>query len=83
MFAFERNGGTNKNGYSLVVLNATKSTPATPASRAPRCRSSLRPGLVLEDALSGDTWTVAGDGTVDVSVEAMSTVILVPSGDVG
>jgi alpha-amylase len=32
--------------------------------------------------LGGGTWTVAGDGTIDISVEAMSAVVLVPAGDV-
>jgi hypothetical protein len=32
--------------------------------------------------LTGDTWTVAGDGTIDVTVGAMKAVILVPQGDV-
>jgi hypothetical protein len=37
---------------------------------------------VLEDVLTGDTWTVAGDGTIDVTVNAMAAVILVPESDV-
>jgi alpha-amylase len=39
------------------------------------------PGTVLKDALSGDTFTVADDGTIDVMVEPMRGVILVPESD--
>jgi alpha-amylase len=82
IFAFERNGGTSKNGYSLVVLNSNQVHPSRTAFEGNAMPVLAPPGTVLEDVLGGGTWTVAGDGTIDISVEAMSAVVLVPAGDV-
>ncbi|KIG16532.1 Maltodextrin glucosidase [Enhygromyxa salina] len=82
LFAFERTGGTNKNSYSLVVLNSNQVHASHTGFEGAAMPVSAPPGLVLEDALSGNSFTVAGDGTIDVTVEAMSAVILVPAGDI-
>ena len=82
MFAFERNGGTNKNGYSLIVLNTNQVHESHTGFEGAAMPVIAPPGTVLEDVLTGDTWTVAGDGTLDVAVAAMNAVILVPEGDV-
>ncbi|MFO7561915.1 MAG: alpha-amylase family glycosyl hydrolase [Enhygromyxa sp.] len=82
IFAFERNGGTSKNGYSLVVLNSNQAHESHTGFEGAAMPVLAPPGTVLEDVLSGETWTVASDGTLDVSVEPMSAVILVPAGDV-
>ncbi len=82
IFAFERNGGTNKNGYSLVVINSNQVHPSRTAFEGATMPVIAPAGTVLEDVLSGESWTVANDGTIDVTVDAMSAVILVPAGDV-
>lgn len=82
IFAFERNGGTNKNGYSLVVINSNRMHASHTGFEGNAMPVIAPPGTVLEDVLSGDTWTVDAAGTVDVSVAPMSAVILVPASDV-
>jgi glycosidase len=82
IFAFERNGGTNKNGYSLVVINSNRTHASHTAFEGSAMPVIAPPGTVLEDLLSGETWTVDAAGAVDVSVSPMSAVILVPEGDV-
>jgi glycosidase len=82
IFAFERNGGTSKNGYGLVVINSNRMHASQTAFEGAAMPVIAPPGTVLEDVLSGETWTVSDAGTVNVSVEAMSAVILVPEGDV-
>jgi len=82
IFAFERNGGTNKNGYSLVVINSNREHDSHTGFEGARMPVIAPAGTVLEDLLSGERWTVDDAGTVDVSVAPMSAVILVPEGDV-
>jgi len=82
IFAFERNGGSNKNGYSLVVINSNQIHPSRTGFEGAGMPVIAPPGTVLEDVLSGATWTVATDGTVDITVAAMSAAVLVPAGDV-
>src|SRR5690606_35640993 len=84
IFAFERNGGTTKNGYSLVVLNSNQVHASRTAFEGSTMPVLAPPGTVLVDVLnnSGNSWTVADDGTIDITVDAMSAVILVPQGDV-
>ncbi len=81
MFAFERNGGSSSNGYSLVVIN-TNQVHASHTQFEGNSMPVLAPvGTVLKDALTGDTVTVAGDGTIEVMVEPMRGMILVPEAD--
>jgi glycosidase len=82
IFAFERNGGSTKNGYSLVVFNSNQVHASHTGFEAAAMPVLAPAGTVLEDVLTGDTWTVAGDGTIDVTVNAMAAVILVPESDV-
>ncbi len=82
IFAFERNGGTNRNRYSLMIFNSNQVHPSRTAYEGAAMPVAAPPGLVLEDVLSGQTWTVADDGTLDVTVDAMSAVILVPQDEV-
>ena len=82
IFAFERNGGTEKNGYSLVVLNSNQVHSSHTGFEGATMPVIAPAGTVLEDVLSGTQWTVASDGTIDVSVEAMSAALLVPASDV-
>lgn len=84
IFAFERNGGTTKNGYSLVVLNSNQVHASRTAFEGSTMPVLAPPGTVLVDVLNngGNSWTVADDGTIDITIDAMSAVILVPQGDV-
>ena len=82
IFAFERNGGTNKNGYSLVVFN-TNQVHASHTGFEGNAMPVLAPsGTVLEDLLSGQTWTVDGNGEVDITLDAMTAAVLVPQSDI-
>jgi alpha-amylase len=81
VFAFERNGGTSSNGYSLVVIN-TNQVHASHTSFEGNAMPVLAPaGTVLKDALTGDTFAVSDQGTIEVMIEPMRGVILVPEGD--
>lgn len=82
IFAFERNGGSSNNGYSLVVINSNQIHPSRTGFEGATMPVLAPPGTVLEDVLSGATWTVSGESTVDITVAAMSAAILVPAGDV-
>jgi alpha-amylase len=81
VFAFERNGGTSSNGYALVVLNSNQIHPSHTGFMGNAMPVLAPVGTVLKDALTGDTFTVASDGTIDVTVEPMRGVILVPEND--
>ena len=81
LFAFERNGGTSSNGYSLVVINSNQAHASHTSFGGNAMPVLAPPGTELRDALSGDSFTVAGDGTIEVSVEPMRGVILVPAVD--
>lgn len=81
MFAFERNGGTSSNGYALIVIN-TNQVHASHTGFQGAAMPVLAPaGTSLKDAITGNTYTVAGDGTIDVMLEPMTGVILVPEAD--
>lgn len=81
IFAFERNGGTSSNGYSLVVIN-TNQAHASHTSFEGNAMPVLAPaGTMLKDALTGDTFAVSDQGTIEVMVEPMRGVILVPEAD--
>ncbi|NVB37681.1 alpha amylase C-terminal domain-containing protein [Pseudenhygromyxa sp. WMMC2535] len=81
IFAFERNGGNSANGYALVVINSNQSHASRTAYEG-EVMSVLAPaGTVLKDAISGETWTVGGDGSLDITLDPMTGVILVPQSD--
>lgn len=81
IFAFQRNGGTSGNGYSLMVFNTNQVHDSHTGFEGAAMPVIAPAGTVLKDALTGDTWTVASDGTVDVSLPPMSAVVLVPESD--
>lgn len=85
VFGFERTGGDAGASYALVVLNTNeqhKSTSADTSSMA----VSLAPGTALVDVLNPGSppasYTVAGDGTLKITLDPQSAVILVPSSQV-
>ncbi|MGE5181386.1 MAG: alpha-amylase family glycosyl hydrolase, partial [Acidobacteriota bacterium] len=79
IFAFERNDVGNE--MALVVLNASTQTSETCANTGNTClHTSFPPGTTLVDVMptsDGKTYTVAGDGTLDITVPARSGRVLV------
>ena len=81
IFAFER---VSPNDKALVVLNtgdqASSETCATVADGGSCMHTSFAPGTKLKDIMpgtDGQTFTVAADGTIDVTVVARSGRVLV------
>jgi hypothetical protein len=81
IFAFERDAPTET---AVVVLNTgtqATSESCAPASEGGACmHTSFPPGTVLHDVMPGaddQTFTVAADGTLDVTVAARSGRVLV------
>jgi len=81
IFAFERSAGSEQT--AIVVLNASQQTSETcaPTTEGGLCmKTSLPGGTQLVDVMpgsDGQTFTVRGDGTVDVMVPARSGRVLV------
>ena len=81
IFGFERVDGANQT--ALVVLNASTQSSETcaPVAEGGAClRTSFPPGTTLKDIMPGSdgkTFTVAGDGTVDVTVAARDGRVLI------
>jgi len=74
--AFERK--TADGGYALVAINA-QGAHASHTSFGGTAMSVTSPaGTVLVDVLSGDTLTVAADGTLNVELEPYQARILIP-----
>lgn len=81
IFAFERTAAGDET--ALVVLNSSQQSSETcaPVSEGGAClKTSLPAGSTLKDVMPGSdgmTFTVKGDGTVDVTVPARSGRVLV------
>jgi len=80
-FAFERTGGDAGDAYALVVFNTHPGHESTPGWNGPL---KIAPGTVLVDVLSADqkTYTVAADGTLAITLPAMSGALLIPQSQV-
>lgn len=76
--AFERTDGTH---YALVVINAQGNHPSSTTFEGNAMAVNAAAGSVLADALTGDRFTVAADGTVAVGVEPFQARILVPEAE--
>ena len=81
IFAFERNGGTKSNGYSIVVINTHQHQSSATEYEGNAMEVLAPPGTTLRDALTGESYTVSDEGTLVVSVDSVSAVILVPDTD--
>ncbi len=75
---FERVSGAS---YALVVINAQGNHPSRTAFEGVAMATTAAPGSVLADVLSGDRFTVAPDGTLDVEVAPFAARILVPDAE--
>lgn len=84
IFAFERTGGDAGGNYALVVLNTNQSHDSRTAFEGTVMTLSAPPGAVLVDVLSGSgtQYTVASDGTLDLTLPPVSGMLLIPKQDV-
>jgi len=80
MFAFERAGGDAGDGYALVAMNAHKSKASTTAFEGAAMVVNAAPGSTLVDVISGQSHAVGGDGTLALTLDAVTVAILVPEG---
>lgn len=76
--AFERRDG---DAYALVVVNSHRGHPSATSFEGTAMDVSAAPGAELRDVLSGESFTVAGDGTLRVEVPVYGGRILVPAGE--
>lgn len=84
IFAFERGGGDAGNTFALVVFNTNQSHDSRTHFDGTTMAVSAPAGSVLVDVLSSDNkkYTVAGDGTLDLTLPPVSGMLLVPQQDV-
>jgi alpha-amylase len=85
IFAFERTGGDAGDKYALVVMNTDRDHARSPSYMGMNMKVTAAPGTVLADVLGAKqtTFTVAADGTLSLQVPPLSSVVLVPQGQVG
>ncbi|MEM9452790.1 MAG: alpha-amylase family glycosyl hydrolase [Myxococcota bacterium] len=83
IFAFERFGEEVPGRYTLMVFNTHQGHASTTSFEGQAMAVGAPPGTVLIDAISsGDTSVVvAGDGTVELTLEPMQGAMLVPEGE--
>ena len=83
IFAYERTGGDSKN-YALIVLNTNQVHDSSTKFETTTMATSAPPGAVLIDVLAGKdaAYTVAGDGTLDLTLAPVTGMLLVPKQDV-
>ena len=79
IFAFERLGGDAGDAYALVVLNTSRSKSSSTDFQGAAMATSVPGGTVLIDVLSGASYTVAADGTLDIQLPALSGALLIPA----
>lgn len=84
VLAFERTGGDAGGNYALVVINTNQVHDSTPRFEDAKMQVSAPPGAVLVDVLSGKNtaYTVAADGSLDLTLPPVSGVLLLPKQDV-
>jgi glycosidase len=77
IFAFERTAGDS---YALVVLNTHREHPSSPVFQGAPMQVTAPPGTVLLNVLSdqGESYTVAAGGTLSITLEPLTGVLLVP-----
>jgi alpha-amylase len=82
LFAFERTGGDAGDAYALVVVNTSGRQDSTSAPHG--IPVGAPPGTQLTDVLedSHEPFQVEGNGTLNITVPAQSTRILVPADQV-
>ena len=82
IFAYERTGGDTPT-YALIVLNTNQVHDSRTAFENVAMQVSAPKGAVLVDVLgSKQQYTVAGDGTLDLTLAPVTGLLLVPQQDV-
>ncbi len=83
IFAFERIGGDAGGSYAVVVINSHQTHDSTTRTPDRAMEVSAPAGTEMIDVLSrGDLRVIVGDdGTLDVTVEPMQGVLLVPAAE--
>ena len=82
IFAYERTGGDTPT-YALIVLNTNQVHDSRTAFENVAMQVSAPKGAVLVDVLgSKQTYTVANDGTLDLTLAPVTGLLLVPQQDV-
>ncbi|MBX3275558.1 MAG: alpha-amylase [Sandaracinaceae bacterium] len=76
--AFERRDG---DAYALVVISSNATRASATAFEGAAMSVAVAPGTALRDVLSGDSFTVAADGTLRVEVPPYGGRILVPAAE--
>ena len=83
IFAFERAGGDAGNSYALVVFNTNQVHDSSTKADGMVMKVSAPAGAVLVDVLAGSAeYTVAGDGTLDLTLAPVTGMLLIPKQDV-
>ena len=84
MFAFERSGGDAGDSYALVVMNTNQNHASSPSYQGSPMKVSAPAGSVLVDVLSAEhtSYTVAADGTLTITLPALSGALLLPQNEV-
>lgn len=83
IFAFERTGGDAGGSYALIVFNTNQNHDSSTKFDGTVMPVSAPPGAVLVDVLAGNAeYTVAGDGTLDLTLPPVSGMLLIPKQDV-
>jgi len=80
VFAFDRTGGDAGDSYALVVINANIEKDGSPAFNGEAMQVGAAPNTVLVDVLNdgGQTFTVAADGRLSITLPPSSGAVLVP-----
>lgn len=82
IFAFERTGGDAGQAYALVVFNTNQVHDSRTAFEGATMKVSAPAGAVLVDVLAGNSeYTVAGDGSLDLTLPPVSGMLLIPKQD--
>lgn len=82
IFAFERTGGDAGQAYALVVLNTNASHESSTQFNGAGMQLAAPGGTSLVNVLDpSESVSVAGDGTLVVSVPAQSGKLFVPAGE--
>jgi alpha-amylase len=81
IFAFERAGGDAGTAYALIVQNTNAFQTSYTANGSSVMKVTAAPGTMLVDVLNAQqsTYSVASDGSLNISLPAQSALILIPS----
>jgi glycosidase len=84
IFAFERAGGDAGSDYALVVLNTNEGHASATFDGTKAMAVTAPANATLVDVMDPNlaTYTVGGDGTLNVTVSQQSAMVLIPTAQV-